>query len=428
MDTETLLGISILVFVYVLIMFDIINKTVAALFGAVLIGAAAKYYKFADLNNIMAFIDYETIMLLMSMMIIVGILGKTGFFQVIAYKTVKLSKGNPLKILVNLTILTAVLSGFLDNVTTILLILPVTLAVTQALEVNARPYIISEIFASNIGGAGTLVGDPPNIMIGNYAHLGFNDFVINLMPIIIVNLFVEIGIIYLLYHSMFQNLKYNQNVELDEKKYIIKDQALFKKSIIVLIATVIMFIVGEFFGIPAAVSAFAGAIVLLIISGENITRALNYVEWPTLLFFAGLFVVVGGVEKMGVLDVIASATLSHIGESSTGALTMITWMAAVLSSVVDNIPITAMLIPLMPYFASSTGTQTSVFFWALSLGACLGGNATAIGASANVVGISIAQKHGVPINFKSYLKDGMIITFVTIALANIYVLARYIWL
>lgn len=430
MELELIAGLSVLILVYALIAFNLINRTVAALFGALLIGIFAYIFNLAGTSQIISFIDFETIGLLMSMMIIVGILGRTGFFQLVAYKTAKFSSGSPWKILITLTLLTAILSAFLDNVTTILLVLPVTLELAKAFEVDARPYIFSEIFASNIGGTATLVGDPPNIMIGSQAHLGFTAFILNIAPVALLDIGVLILIMVLLYGKKLKKVPPHSEEKLKdmEEKYRIKDRSLYYKSIVILILTISLFIVGEFFGIPPAAAAFTGATLLLILSGENIHAALEHVEWPTLLFFAGLFIVVGGVEKLGVLDMMADGIRSISQNSFILAIVAIVWVSALTSAIIDNIPFTATMIPVVFALAQQLNVPSEPLFWALSLGACMGGNATLIGASANVVGVGLAERHGILIDFKTFLKDGFVVTVITVGVATVYLLARYVWL
>lgn len=430
MELQVIAGLSVLVLVYALIAFNLINRTVAALFGALLIGILAYAFKLGGVPEIISFIDFETIGLLMGMMIIVGILGRTGFFQVVAYRTARFSSGSPWKVLLTLTLLTAVLSAFLDNVTTILLVLPVTLELTRAFEVDARPYILSEIFASNIGGTATLVGDPPNIMIGSQAHLGFMSFIINLAPIVFLDLGILILVMIVLYGKELKKVPSYPEEKLKkmEEKYRIVDKSLYYKSVFILLLTISLFIIGEFFRIPPVAAAFTGATLLLLLSREDIDKALKHVEWPTLLFFAGLFIVVGGVEKLGVLDSIASAVLSVSNGSLIIAIVTIVWVSALTSSIIDNIPFTATMIPVVFAIATELNVPSEPLFWALSLGACMGGNATLVGASANVVGVGLSERHGILIDFKTFLKDGLIVTVITVSVATLYLVTRYVWL
>ncbi len=430
MDIQIIAGLSVLIIVYVLIGFNLINRTVAALFGAFLVGLFSLIFGFAGVDQIIDYIDFETIVLLMSMMIIVGILGKTGFFQVISYKTAKLAGGNPWKILVAIALLTATLSAFLDNVTTILLVLPITLELTKAMDINPRPFILSEIFASNIGGTATLVGDPPNIMIGTQANLGFMEFIYNLAPVVFIDLALLIGIMIILYGKEIKraNALSKEKLMEMERKYRIVDRSLYHKSIGILLFTIVLFIVGEDFHISSAAAAFTGATLLLLLTREDIYGALEHVEWPTLLFFAGLFVVVGGVNSMGVLDLIAKGILVISHDNLILSIIAIVWVSAFTSAIIDNIPFTATMIPVIFAMSSNLNMQAAPLFWALSLGACMGGNATLIGASANVVGVSIAERNGILIDFKGFLRDGMIVMTTTVAIATIYLIVRYAWL
>ena len=432
MDIQIVAGALVLIIVYVLIAFNIVHRTIAALFGAFLIGFLFYVFGIGTIGELVEYVNHETIVLLMSMMIIVGILGRTGFFQVVAYRTAKTAGGRPWKILVSLTLLTALLSAFMDNVTTILLVLPVTLELSRALKVKAAPFILAEIFASNIGGTATLVGDPPNIMIGTYADLGFMAFIVNLGPIVIVETLLLLLLVWLLYGRSMkkESALSEEDMYRMEKEYHITDRTLYKKSIGILIFTVILFIVGEsLFHIPPAASAFTGAVFLLLLSGEDIKESLDHVEWTTLLFFMGLFIVIGGVEEMGVLDGIAEFLKDLSGGEMAITLIAILWISALTSAIIGSIPITALMLPVVASIAAThTNLAPEPLYWALSLGACLGGNGTSIASAANVVGVNIGERNGIFIDFKSFLKDGMLVTVMTVAVSTLYLMVRYVWL
>ncbi len=428
MDVQFAVGLGILVVVYALIAFNLINRTVAALLGALLVATSLYAFDSLEPNEILTFIDFNTIVLLMSMMVIVGILGRTGFFQVMAYHTAKAAGGNPWKILISLTLLTAFLSAFLDNVTTILLIIPVTLELTKALKVNPIPFILSEIFASNIGGTATLVGDPPNIMIGGAAGLGFTDFIVNLAPIAIINTVILLGVMWILYRKDLSKAVpiSPEDMEAMEKEYRILDPPLYYKAAGVLIFTISLFILGDtVLEIPPMSAAFAGMVILLLLTRDDIRETLEYVEWPTLLFFAGLFVVVGGVEKLGVIEQMADSVIYLSNGSFVLALVSIVWISAISSAIIDNIPFTATMIPVVFSMSQSMAIPAEPLLWALSLGACMGGNATLIGASANVVGIGISERMGIVIDFKTFMKNGIVVTGVTVGIATVYLVLRY---
>ncbi len=431
MDIQFAIGLGILVVVYALIAFNLINRTVAALLGALLVAIFLFFMGDLEAGEIMDFIDFNTIVLLMSMMVIVGILGRTGFFQVMAYRTAKASGGNPWKILISMTLLTAFLSAFLDNVTTILLIIPVTLELTKALKVNPLPFIFSEIFASNIGGTATLVGDPPNIMIGGASGLGFLDFIVNLAPIVIVDTVILLGVMWLLYRKDMARATHlsEDDIKHMEEDYRITDRVLYHKAAGVLVFTIALFILGDtVLGIPPMASAFTGMVILLLLTRDDIRETLEHVEWPTLLFFAGLFIVVGGVEKMGVIDAMADSVIYLAGGSFMLALVAILWVSATSSAIIDNIPFTATMIPVVFSMAESMSVPSEPLLWALSLGACMGGNATLIGASANVVGAGLAERNGIFIDFKTFMKNGVVVTVITVSVAMVYLLVRYGWM
>ncbi len=432
MDIRIVAGALVLLTVYILIAFNIVHRTVAALFGAFLVGLLFYAFGLGTIKHLVEYVNHETLVLLMSMMLIVGILGRTGFFQVVAYRTAKAARGSPWMILVSLTLLTAFLSAFLDNVTTILLVLPVTLELSRALKVKPAPFILSEIFASNIGGTATLVGDPPNIMIGTYANLGFMAFMINLGPIVVLETFILLSVVWLLYgrNMKKESVLSREDMYKMENEYRITDRILYYKSIGILTFTVILFIVAEvFFHIPPAASAFTGAVFLLLLSGEDIKESLDHVEWPTLLFFTGLFIVIGGVEKMGVLNGIAESLKDLSGGDMAITLLAILWMSAFTSAIIGSIPITALMLPVVASIAAThTNLAPEPLYWALALGACLGGNGTSIASAANIVGIHIAERNGIFIDFKSFLKDGMLVTVITVGISTIYLMMRYVWL
>ena len=420
-------ALGVFLITYAFIVSEKINRAVAALLGSlVLVFAGILDYHKALTEHV----EWGTISLLIGMMILVGITNKTGVFQYVAIKSVKFAKGEPIKILLILSALTALGSAFLDNVTTVLLVAPVTISIAKMLKVNPLPFLISEIIFSNIGGTATLIGDPPNIMIGSAnKHLTFNDFLFNLGPIVAVILVVVLGIIYFLYRKQ---LKVSDEVKqevmkIDENDYI-TDRKLMKKSLVVLAATIVGFATHSIFGVEAAAIAMMGATVLMLIglTEHDMEEALNGVEWITIFFFVGLFSLVGALIDVGLIGKLAEYVLDVTGGDIGFAAILILWVSGIASGVIDNIPFVATMIPMIQDMAVGMGLtpespEIDVLWWSLALGACLGGNGTLIGASANVVVAAIAEKEGHHITYWKFLKIGFPIMLVTLAIATGYV-------
>jgi Na+/H+ antiporter NhaD/arsenite permease-like protein len=371
-------------------------------------------------------IDLNVIFLLVGMMIMVSILAETGLFEWIAIKATQLVKGEPIPLLVLLMLVTAVFSAFLDNVTTILLIVPVTIVMLENLKLDTKPFIIGEILASNIGGTATLIGDPPNILIGSEAGFSFNDFIINLGPVIIINLIVTI---FLLYFFYCRKLKVSREL----KAYImelnpdraLKDKKLMYHSLIILLLVIVGFVSHEITHIEPSVIALAGAMALILVSKKEPEEIFEKVEWPTLFFFMGLFIMVEGLVEVGVIQMLAEATLSLTKGDFQKTALFIGILSSSVSPIIDNIPYTTTMLPLIKNLGT-TFPNVDALWWSLALGACLGGNATLIGASANVVAANISKKNGKVISFIEYLKYGLPLTFVTIVIAMIYLNFRYL--
>ena len=421
--------LAVLLGMYVILITEVIHRTAIALFGALVMLIVLFMTGVLDPHDSVDFvigaIDFNTIGLLLGMMVIVGILGETGIFQYIGIKAAKISNGNVWKLMVILAIITAVGSAFLDNVTMVLLMVPVTISVCKILNINPISFILAQIFASNIGGATTLIGDPPNIMIGSAAGIDFMTFAYHMTPEIIITMAVTI----VLFKFMFRkDLKQKpENLEklqaLDEKKEI-KDSMLLKKSAIVLGIVIVMFMLHGMLGLEVSIIALGGAAVLLVVTGKQPYIAFRHVEWPTLLFFCGLFVIVGGVEASGALELLAHNIL-EITEGELGAtMFTITMVSAFASAFVDNIPFTATMIPIIenisvdPAFAHNlTAFDYNPLWYALAFGADLGGNGTLIGASANLVAIAICEKFGYRIFFREFLIKGLPLMVITTLVA-----------
>ena len=416
---------AVFLITYAIIVSEKIHRAVIALVGAALIAV----FKILDPEEAVHAIDFNTIGLLVGMMIIVGITRQTGVFEFLAIKAAKSSKGEPLKIMAALSLVTAVLSALLDNVTTVLLIVPVTFAIAQKLRISPIPILIAEIIASNIGGTATLIGDPPNIMIGSATHLGFMDFVINLTPIVVVIYVCTLTLLRLIYRSQLVADPERQKtiMELNEHDEL-KDMRLLKKCMFVLALTVFGFVIHQYVHLESSVVALTGASLLLLISREDPEHALHNVEWPVIFFFIGLFVLVGSLEKVGVIEAIAAAALDVTGGVMLPTAMLILWMSGIASAFVDNIPFVATMIPLIKNMGQMMGvtdpTALNFFWWSLSLGACLGGNGTIIGASANVVVIGMAEKRGSHITFVKFFVVAFPLMIMSLVLASAYM---YLW-
>ncbi|MFL6120047.1 SLC13 family permease [Actinophytocola sp.] len=423
-------GIAIAVFVvaYLLIATEKVPKTTAALGGAGIVlglgvvGSTDAFYSH-DTG-----VDWDVIFLLLGMMIIVGVLRRTGVFEYTAIWAAKRARGSPLRIMVLLVLITAVASAFLDNVTTVLLIAPVTLLVCDRLDINPVPFLIAEVFASNIGGAATLIGDPPNIIIGSRAGLSFNDFLANMTPIIAVELAVFTLVLPRLFRDSFtvDPERAAGVMELNEREAI-ADPRLLVKSGAVLLAVFTAFVTHSVHHVAPSVVALLGAGVLVLLSRSRPKDYLAGVEWETLLFFAGLFVMIGALVKTGVIADLAELAARATGDNALTATMLILAVSAILSGIIDNIPYVATMSPLVADLATHihNPTHAEALWWSLALGADLGGNMTAIGASANVVVLGIALRNDTPISFWEFTRKGVVVTAVTIAVAAPYLWLRY---
>ena len=417
------IAIAIFVAVYSIIVSEKIHRTKIALMGAV----ALLLVKVMPQEEAIGKIDFNTLGLLTGMMIIVAIAMRTGMFEYMAVYLARMVKGNPAKIMTVFFTFTAVTSALLDNVTTVLLVTPIIFSITATLKINPIPFLISEILASNIGGTATLIGDPPNIMIGGAVGLGFNEFIINLAPVVIV-----IGVVtnWLFNRIYRKELVGSPEAEksimaMDEASYL-QNPALLKKVIAVLAVTVTGFVLHKVLHLESATIAMGGAAALLLISRIEPEEIFKELEWNTLFFFIGLFIVVGGLEVTGVIKLIAVWGLS-ITQSDIALLNyLILWLSAIASAFIDNIPFVATMIPLIKSMAEVGGIDVSTLWWALSLGACLGGNGTIIGASANVVVSSIAAGKGYPMSFLGYMKIAFPLMLVSIVICHAYIYVRYL--
>ncbi|MHC1727097.1 MAG: SLC13 family permease [Syntrophobacteraceae bacterium] len=420
----------ILIAVYVLIAFELMHRTLAALLGAALlmtitytVGTFNSDYVILPFENAMHAMDMNVIFLLMAMMIIVGVLKKTGVFQWLAYKSYQLAKGNVYVLSGILMVVTAFISAFLDNVTTMLLMIPVTIQIAVTLKINPVAFLLPEAFASNVGGTATLIGDPPNIMIGSYAKLSFVDFVQNLSIVCAISLVATV--IYFIYAYKKEYLKaqvgdVNVLIAQLRDEYKITDKTLLIKGAVILAITIFMFIIHGALHMEPSIAALIGASILMVISRIDIVEMLEKeIEWPTLIFFMMLFIVVAGAEETGLIQVIADWVRDMSQGSLVVAVLLILWVSALASAIIDNIPFTATMLPIVAYLtATIPGAQSGVLWWALALGACLGGNGTMIGASANVVTVGMAERAGYPISFMYYAKMAFVPMLITIVICS----------
>lgn len=427
------LATVVMIVTYGVIISERLNRSIIALLGAMLM----IMFGLLTQEQAVAGIDFNTIGLLVGMMIIVSITRKSGVFEYLAIWSAKLVKASPAGILAMLAVVTAVASAFLDNVTTVLLVVPVTLVITEALKVNPYPFLFSQILASNIGGTATLIGDPPNILIGGQVGLTFNDFVINLAPVIVVVLIVHVISMHLIWgRTMTAAAEVRARVmEFDEKKAI-TDPRLLKLSAFVLALVMVAFVLARQLGLDSGTIGIGGAALLLMLDNvgrsaehqsENVLKVYNEVEWITIFFFVGLFIVIAGVEHAGLLKLLADKLLAATGGDFRTTGISILWASAVLSAIVDNIPFVATMIPLIKSMAPAFGGPDGLMplWWCLSLGACLGGNGTLIGASANLTVAGIAERNGIPFRFMTYTKIAFPLMLIHVAISHVYLMWRF---
>jgi Na+/H+ antiporter NhaD/arsenite permease-like protein len=424
----------ILVITYGIIMSERLNRSVIALLGS----AALIVLGVLDQPEAFKGIDWNTISLLTGMMILVAISRKSGLFQYVAILSAKVVKANPTGLIAMLGLVTAVFSAFLDNVTTVLLVAPVTLAICRELKVPPYPFLFAEIFASNIGGTATLIGDPPNILIGSLVGLSFNEFVINLTPVVVVVLIVQTLLIHLVWgRSMKAAPEDRARVMAMDEREAITDPKLMRQSVAVLAGTIVVFVLARTLHLEPGTIAMTAAAILLALDvyghhpekqSERVTQSYVEIEWVTIFFFMGLFIVVHGVEVGGLLKILADWLLGVTGGELHATTISILWVSAVLSAIIDNIPFVATMIPLIKNMAPAFGGPEGLMplWWALSLGACFGGNGTLIGASANLTVAGIAERNGISFRFWTYTKHAFWMMLVSIVISHIYVEWRYL--
>jgi len=436
--TELYIGTTIFILSYIAIVSERIHKTIIAIVGA----SAMLLFKIMEQRE--AFfseefgIDYNVIFLLIGMMIIINIMKDTGVFEWIAIKSAKFAKGEPIRIMVTLSVVTAFLSAFLDNVTTVLLIAPVTLLICDALEIEPVPFLITEAIASNIGGTATLIGDPPNIMIASKAKLEFMDFIYNLAPVVIIIMVAYIFTVkWMFKKSLAVRPELKARIMEMKESEAITDHALTRKSLIVLTLTVVGFLFHSHLGFEPATIALSGAGLLLLVAGKEPHHILEKIEWTTLFFFMGLFIMVGGVVKVGIIKILAEQALNLTQGNMFATSMLVLWFSAFASAIIDNIPYVATMNPLIIDMAKGLWPNVTdpvalvhtpalmPVWWSLALGACLGGNGTLIGASANVVVAGMSEKAGKKITFMQFTKYGMPLMIESVIICTVYIWIRY---
>ena len=421
MDITQIIAVAVFIVVMVAIMTEKIHRALAAVVGAMVL----LILHVVSFDAAMEHVDFNTLGVLLGMMLFVAVVKLSGLFEYLAIKCARLAKGEPWLVMVLFVCLTAVLSALLDNVTTVLLIGPMTVTVCRLLDVDPFPFFLAEIMASNIGGTATLIGDPPNIMIGSAAGLTFADFIMFDAPAAILSLAATLVMFYLMFgRKLHVDDAHKKSImELDEREEI-KNPILLRQSVIMILLVVIGFMLHGSLGIESCVVALTAAGVLMLVSGERIEDALMHVEWTTLVFFAGLFIIVGSLSEVGVIGMLAQALVDVTGGSTFTAMIVLLVASAVVSSFLDNIPFVATMIPIL-LSMEATGMDVAPLWWAVSLGACLGGNGTLIGASANVVMSDIAKKNGTSITFARFLKVGFPTMVLTIVVSAVYLIVRF---
>jgi Na+/H+ antiporter NhaD/arsenite permease-like protein len=403
-----------------LIAFEWAHRTKVALAGAglmVVIGVL-------DEEHAIEAIDWSTLGLLAGMMILVGLTEQTGVFTYLALRVAQVSRGRPFRLVLLLALTTGTLSAFLDNLTTVLLIVPVTLLVADVLRISPIPLVLIEILASNIGGTATLIGDPPNILIGTHVdELSFLDFIVNLAPLSIVTLLVVTAVLYVVFRSRLHVSSERAAViaKLDPAQDLRRGRYV-RRSVAVLVGTIVAFFLHSLLGLEPAAVALAGATILLFVAADDVTDALGRIDWPTLFFFVGLFVMVGGLEERGILERVADVIADATGGSRVAEAMAILWGAAAGSALVDNIPFTAAMLPVVDRLQAPGEAFDDANWWALAIGACFGGNATQIAAAANVAATGVLERSGSPLSFRQFLAVGLPVTLLSLVLGTIYLL------
>jgi Na+/H+ antiporter NhaD/arsenite permease-like protein len=419
---DVFLAGGIFVVAYGLIATDRFDRTLVALSGGLLVVAVG----IIDQEQAFAAIDFNVIFLLAGMMVLAGGLAQTGFFEYLAGHAIHLSRGKPFRLLIALSVVTAGLSAILDNVTTVVLLVPVTLSVARTLRVSPVPYLVSQVFASNIGGTATLIGDPPNILIASAAGFDFGDFLVNLAPVVLLIMVVFLGLMRLAFGRHMEDDADRLDIlaRLDPAAAI-KDRRLMNRALVVVGLTIAGFLANSALGLEVATVALFGATVLMIVGPLDPHEALRDIEWKTLFFFIGLFMLIEATVHVGIVGAIADAMADASGGQLEVATLGTLWFSALASAIIDNIPYTVTAIPIIEGIAES-GLSAEPLWWALALGACLGGNLTIVGASANIVVANLAARDGHPITFMRFFRYGLGVVASSLAISTLYLWIRYL--
>ena len=421
MTATQIVALAIFAAVIAVIVSEKLHRAACALIGAMLLILIG----ILEPAEALDFIDFNTLGVLIGMMMFVAVVKNSGIFEFLAVKAAKIAKGNPWKIMIYFMIITALLSAFLDNVTTVLLIGPMTFSICKTLELNPVPYLLTQIISSNVGGTATLIGDPPNIMLGSAADISFLQFCIYDGPIVLIVMAASIITFRFIYKKglTVSPEKMELIMRMDENEEI-RDHTLFIKSIVMIILVALAFILHDTLGLKTSIIALSCAALMIMIGRQDVEETVHDVEWPTIVFFAFLFIVVGGLQKVGIIHMMAETMINATGSHYVILMLVILWVSALCSAVLDNIPFVATLIPLIQTM-SAEGIDVWPLWWAVSIGACFGGNGTIIGASANVVLTGISNRRGYPITFMDYLKIGLPLMLLSIVLATVYLLVLF---
>ena len=433
------LATAIFVVVFGLISLNLLHETIAAFLGAAamlgvsyFIGSFNADFWIVSFHRAITFIDFDVIFLLMTMMIFMAIMSQTGIFQWLAYQTFRLARGNAFLVAAFLVSITGLTSSVLNDTTVMLLMTPVSIQIALALNIHPAAIVVPEVLASNIGGAATLIGTPPNTIIGSYVGLGFNPFLVNMLPIAVMGMIILLGMTRWLYREEFgreHKLPSAALIAQLESGARITDPALLRKSLLLFGVTLTLFFIEDLFHMPPAVVAILGSTALLLWVRPNVSEMLREVDWTTLVFFMSLFMMVGGVQEAGLIQLIAESVKSLAGDSLLLATLLIIWVTAIASAVVANIPFTAAIVPVTVFLTQTLpGAENNVLYWALALGAGLGGNATYIGSAPNIVAAGILDRAGFRLRFGDFSHVGIPVTFVTILVPTLWILVRYFWL
>jgi len=432
------LATGIFVAAFATITFNLLHETIAALLGAAAVLGVAYFLGGSDLDywivgfdTAVHFIDFDVIFLLLTMMIFMAIMSQTGVFQWLAFQTLRLARGRAFLVATGLILLTGITSSVLNDTTVMLLMTPVSIQIALAMNIHPTAIVVPEVLASNIGGAATLIGTPPNTIIGSYVGLSFNAFLSNMVPISVMSMLILVVMTRWLYKDEFEKklLREENLLEQLEARARITNKGLLAKSLTLFGITLVTFFLADKFGMPPAVVALMGSSALLLWVRPNVEDMLREVDWTTLVFFMSLFMMVGGIQEVGLIQVIAEAVASIAGDNLILATTLVIWVSTVASAVVANIPFTSAIVPVTVFLTQTIpGAENNVFYWALALGAGLGGNATYIGSAPNMVAVGILERAGYRIKFGDFSKVGIPVTIVTVFIPMLWIFIRYFWL